>query len=136
MIIVVDSDGLIGISNKDDTHHIEATHILQRLIKYQPDFIYPATTIAESTAILQIRLNRMDIANQILEVVKSGHLHISPVNDTILIRAASLIKRSNQKHATLFDGIVAAVAEKENADAIFSFDHFYKKKGFKLASEL
>ena len=44
------------------------------------------------------------------------------------------LKRS--KHHTLFDAIVAAVAKKYYADAIFSFDKFYKSKGFKLVSEL
>jgi len=40
------------------------------------------------------------------------------------------------KHHTLFDAVVAAVADKYQADAIFSFDKFYKSKGFKLASDL
>ncbi len=40
------------------------------------------------------------------------------------------------KHNTLFDAVVAATAKKYQADAIFSFDKFYKKQGFKLASEL
>lgn len=58
----------------------------------------------------------------------------------IVVDSDGLIATSNKeersKHATLFDGIVAAVAEKYQADAIFSFDKFYKRKGFKLASEL
>jgi predicted nucleic acid-binding protein len=36
----------------------------------------------------------------------------------------------------LFDALVAAVAKKNNADAIFSFDEWYKKLGFTLVTGL
>ncbi len=35
-----------------------------------------------------------------------------------------------------FDAVVAACAEKLEADVIFSFDDWYQKLGFKLAEEL
>ncbi|MEK9179518.1 MAG: hypothetical protein AAB893_03555, partial [Patescibacteria group bacterium] len=40
------------------------------------------------------------------------------------------------KHNTLFDCIIAAVAKEYRADAIFSFDKFYRKLGFKLAEDI
>jgi len=43
---------------------------------------------------------------------------------------------TTSKKNTLFDCIVAVTAEENKADAIFSFDKFYKRKGFKLASEI
>lgn len=135
MIVVVDSDGLIGISQKDDAHYSISTRILQKLNEGKAQFIYPATTIAEATAILQIRLNRPDTANRIIENVKRGLFQIEPVDQTILIAATTFLTQTRSKHATLFDGIVAAIAQKYKADAIFSFDKFYKSNGFKLASE-
>jgi predicted nucleic acid-binding protein len=36
----------------------------------------------------------------------------------------------------VFDALVAAVAKKNNADAIFSFDAWYQKQGFKLVTNL
>lgn len=136
MTIIVDSDGLIGISNKEDAHYAKANILLERLQKSNAEFIYPSTTIAETTAILQIRLNKQNTANQILEFVRSGVFTIQPIDQMILTAAISYLKKDRSKHATLFDGVVAAVAKKHNADAIFSFDRFYRAQGFILASEL
>jgi predicted nucleic acid-binding protein len=136
MIIIVDSDGLIGISNPEDVHYLSCIKLLQNLKKLNAILIYPATTIAESTAVLQIRLNKSETADQIIELTKSGVLLIEPVDQAILAKAASFLGKDRSKHATIFDGIVAAIARKHQADGIFSFDKFYKKKGFKLASEL
>jgi predicted nucleic acid-binding protein len=36
----------------------------------------------------------------------------------------------------LFDALVATFAKKYNADAIFSFDEWYKNLGFKLVTSL
>ena len=136
MIVIVDSDGLIGISNPEDAHYLVSVRILQKLKMLNARLVYPATTIAESTAVLQIRLNKLDTANQIIEFTKSGVFQIESVDKTTLVNAAFFLNNDRSKHATIFDGIVAAIAQKYQADAIFSFDNFYKKKGFKLASEL
>ena len=136
MIVIVDSDGLIGISNPEDAHYLVSIKLLQKLKKLNARLVYPATTIAESTTVLQVRLNKADTADQIIEFTKSGVFQIEPVDKTTLVNAAFFLSKERSKHATIFDGIVAAVAQKHQADAIFSFDKFYKKKGFKLASEL
>ncbi len=136
MIVIVDSDGLIGISNPEDAHYLVSVGILQKLKMLNARLVYPATTIAESTAVLQIRLNKPDTVKQIIEFTKSGVFQIEPVDQVTLVNAAFFLNKGRSKHATIFDGIVAAIAQKYRADAIFSFDKFYKKKGFKLASEL
>lgn len=136
MKIIVDSDGLIGVSHVGDKHFVLANKILHKLNEAGAELVYPATIIAEATAVLQIRLNSQESADQIIENTKSGLFNIEPVNVALLISAISFLDKGRSKHATLFDAIVAAVAKKYNADAIFSFDKFYKSKGFKLASEL
>lgn len=136
MIIIVDSDGLIGLSNEKDVHYANAINILQKLNKKEAKFIYPSTVIAEATTLLQIRLNKSDIANRIIELVKSEQLIIEPVDQTTLINASLVLEEKRNKHITMFDAIVFVAAQKYKADAIFSFDHFYKTKGFKLAGEL
>lgn len=136
MIVIVDSDGLIGISNPEDAHYLVSIRLIQKLKKLNARLIYPATTIAESTAVLQVRLNKSDTADQIIEFTKSGIFQIEPVDQVTLANGAFFLDKERNKHATIFDGIVATIAQKYQADAIFSFDKFYKKKGFKLASEL
>lgn len=136
MIIIVDSDGLIGISHEEDVHYLNSIKLLQKLNQKKAKFIYPATTIAEATTLLQIRLNKLDTANKIISAVKSNLFDIEPVDQIILTNAISFLSSHRNKHATLFDGIVATVAKRYHADAIFSFDKFYKNCGFRLASEL
>ncbi|KKQ15191.1 MAG: hypothetical protein US28_C0021G0022, partial [Candidatus Daviesbacteria bacterium GW2011_GWA1_36_8] len=77
-----------------------------------------------------------ETADAIMEYTKAGLFNIEAVNNEVLISAISFLDKNRSKHATLFDGVVAAIAQKYKADAIFSFDKFYKTKGFKLASEL
>lgn len=135
MIIVVDSDGLIGMLHDKDAHHKTATTILEHLRGKDITFLYPATVIAEATAILQVRLKKPDLAIQITELLTKGNLLIEPVDDALLKTAASFLKPGMRKHNTLFDAIVAATAEKVEADAIFSFDQWYEKLGFTLTED-
>ena len=136
MTIVVDSDGLIGLINKDDSHNSISVSILEKLIQKEAMLIYPATVIAEATAILQIRLERPELAAQILKLLLDGKLIIEAVDDMLLKEASLLLKLGMRKHNTLFDAIVASVAKKHKADAIFSFDKWYTKLGFKLAVDI
>ena len=70
-----------------------------------------------------------------VEFIESGQ--VAEVDEEIYSRAVNdFFDASVSKQDTLFDCIVAAVAKKYGAEAIFSFDKFYQKHGFKLASEL
>jgi predicted nucleic acid-binding protein len=62
--------------------------------------------------------------------------NVVEVNKQTLIKASDYFSPKTSKKNTLFDCIVAALAEEYKADAIFSFDRFYSRNGFKLASEL
>lgn len=136
MIIIVDSDGLIASLNLDDNHHSSAQKVLAKLVKKEAQLIYPATVIVESVTLLQGRLNKPEFAKLIIQRVNNNLLNIEPVDSKILQQASLLMNFRGSKHHTLFDCIVAVIAEKNNADALFSFDKFYKTKGFRLATEL
>lgn len=135
MTIIVDSDGLIGSLNPDDVHHVSSREILLQLGK-GVRVIYPATVIVESVTFLQGRLNKPELASKLIELINTNILDIEPIEVALLQQASLFMNFKASKHHTLFDAIVAAVAKKYKADAIFSFDKFYKSKGFKLASEL
>ena len=51
-------------------------------------------------------------------------------------RAAEIFDQTISKKNTLFDAIVAATAESLKAEAIFSFNSWYPKLGFKLVLEM
>lgn len=136
MIIVVDSDGFIGSLNPQDQHYKTSQQILSGLVKNHAELIYPATVIVETVTFLQGRLNQPELANQVVQLVNNNQLTVEAVNDEVLQRASRFMNFGKSKHDTLFDAVVATIAEKYRADAIFSFDKFYKSKGFKLAIEL
>lgn len=136
MTIIVDSDGLIGSLNPSDIHYHRATRTLNKLIQKNSKLIYPVTVIVESVTFLQGRLNNPELAAEIIHLVDMNELDIEPIDVELLQKANIYMDFKRSKHNTLFDAIVVAVALKYNAEAIFSFDDFYKKKGFKLASQL
>jgi len=63
------------------------------------------------------------------------NVSVVAVNQDTIKHAIQFFSPTTSKKNTLYDCIIAAVAEENKADAIFSFDQFYKKQGFKLASE-
>lgn len=136
MTIVVDSDGLIGLLNKDDIHNLESTRILTKLTQQEATLIYPATVIAESTTLLQTRLKKPMLAAQIIELLVTDRFIIEPVDKDTLKVATSFMKPDGSKHDTLFDAIVAACAKTLSADVIFSFDTWYRKLGLKLVEDV
>lgn len=135
-IVIVDSDAIIAQTNPKDIHHKRAFEISQNLISINAQVLYPTTTIAESTAFMQRALNSTASAYGTVELMTSPDAQVVEVNKQILTHALKFFTPVTSKKNTLFDCIVAAIAEEHKADAIFSFDNFYKKMGFKLASEL
>lgn len=135
-IIVIDADAIIAQTNFDDELHRKTQKITSRLIEVNARIIYPTTTIAEAVAHIQRVLKDSVSAFRVAEIARTPIFEIAKVDRNILQTALKYFSPTISKKNTLFDCIVAAVAEEYKADAIFSFDKFYKKKGFKLASEL
>ena len=134
--IVVDSDALIGLFYDQDAHAQEALEIAQKLQSLNAKLIYPATTIIETVTTLQRKLQRPDVVKQIMALVERTPLIIEPVDTTILAEVLVLFDPDGSKKNTLFDAVVAAIAAKVSAKAIFSFDGWYEKQGFTLARQV
>jgi predicted nucleic acid-binding protein len=135
--VIVDADGLIALFSKDDAHAEKALAILLKLVLEEAKILYPATAIAEATTTLQRKLNKPHLAAQIADLIKENKFPIEPVSEDTLNTAVQYFKPvASSKHNTLFDALVAAVAKKNTADGIFSFDEWYQKQGFKLVSNL
>lgn len=135
-IVVVDADALIAQTNPKDIHHQKATAISKSLIKQDAQVLYPITTIIEATTHMQRVLNSTVSAYGTAQLMTSPDAQVVEINKQTLGNALQYFSPKTSKKNTLFDCIVVAIAEEYKADAIFSFDKFYQKKGFKLASEL
>jgi predicted nucleic acid-binding protein len=136
LLIIGDSDGLIGVINPADPHHQRATAILSFLIQHQATLAFPTAIIAEAVTTFQRKYKNPLLAQQIVDEWKAGNLFSLPVDNTIMSLAVSLFNPHGYVGDTLFDAIVAAVATHHQADAIFSFDKWYTEQGLTLASEL
>lgn len=135
IVVIVDADVIVAQANPDDTNNQKAFHVSKKLIELKAQLIYPTTTIGEATTVLQHQLGSA-IAFGTATFMVSPAVQVAEVNQQTLSKALKYFSPATSKKNTLFDCIVAAVAEEYKADAIFSFDHFYKIKGFKLAEDL
>jgi predicted nucleic acid-binding protein len=137
LTIIVDSDAFVALLHEADDHAPVAYHILQHLIATKARLLYPATTITETATLVQRRMKLPALAEQITQMVKMQRLLVTPVDQTTLQAALTYYQPTKTStHHTLFDAVVAATAHTYQADAIFSFDGWYKSLGFRLAGEL
>jgi len=136
LVVVVDADAIVAQSFPDDSNHELAVKVSAVLNNLNAQVIYPASAILEATTVLQGRLNSGATAYSTATAFTDSNTQIAEINQTTLTNALKYFSPNSSKKNTLFDCIVAAVAQEYKADAIFSFDHFYKTKGFKLAGEL
>jgi predicted nucleic acid-binding protein len=134
--IVVDADALIALVDCDDLHAVDAFALLKRLRELEALLLYPATTILEAATTLLRKLNKPALVAQIVAATKARHSTIEPVDHELIDEAATLFTPHGSKQNTLFDAIVAAVARRYDARAVFSFDARYTKQGLSLASDL
>ncbi len=135
-IIVVDADAIVAQAFPDDANHDLAMTISEHLNTVHARVIYPSTAILEATTALQGKLNSGATAYGTAVVFTDPHVEVAEVGHEDLQNAVDYFSPTGSKKHTLFDCVIAAIAEKNKADAIFSFDKFYKTKGFTLASEL
>ena len=135
-VVVGDADAIIYLHLRNDVLHEKAKKISKRLYSSGSSVIFPNTALIEAITTFQRKLSKSHLAEFLIEQYNSNAFEIEYVDEKMMKIAISFFDPTGSKQNTFFDGIVAACARILSADAIFSFDTFYKKKGFKLASDL
>lgn len=136
-LVVVDADAIIAQANTADSNHKKALEVTKKLDRLNAEVIYPVTAVVEAVTVLQRKLNSGATAYGTAVAFVDPQAEVVEINQEVYSQAVNnYFSPRLSKKDTLFDCIVASVAEKYEAEAIFSFDKFYKKHGFKLASEL
>ena len=135
-LVIADADAIVAQASPNDNLHAQAVKIVLRLEQLNAQVLYPSTAICEATTHIQRVLSNGATAYGTAIAFTNPNIGVVEVNQETLKHAAQFFSPTTSKKNTLYDCIIAAVAEEHNADAIFSFDGFYKKNGFKLASEL
>ena len=135
-IIIGDADSLIALAYKDDSNHDKSRNISQELLSKGYQIIYPNTAILEAITALKRSLNLPDKAHLLNRQYKSGTFLVEYIDEELQRKASQLFEeKAVSKKNTIFDAVVAASAEKLEAETIFSFDKWYIKLGFKLAGQ-
>jgi hypothetical protein len=80
-------------------------------------------------------LSSPQAASYVIEQVQVGNFPIQII-DHSFVTTMTHFHPHGSKQNTLFDAIVASIVKQLNAQAIFSFDQWYRKQGFMLASDL
>ncbi len=135
-IVVGDADALIAIYFKNDNFHQAVVKISEKLYQKGATIIFPNTAIAEAVTTLQRKLSNPTAAQLLVSEYKQGGFYVEYVDEEIMELAGDIFNPTGSKKNTFFDAIVAGTAKKLSADAIFSFDEWYSKLGFKLAKQL
>ncbi len=135
-LVVGDADAIVAQANPEDSNHGKAVKIAQELVDSQARVIYPVTAVMEAITHMQRALNSGATAYGTAQLMIDPAVEVVEVNKQTLTSAVNYFSSKTSKKNTLFDCVVAAVAKEYKADAIFSFDHFYKTKGFTLVEEL
>lgn len=133
-VCIADTDALIALSLEDDIHHNKAKIISTNLLAKGVNIIFPVTVFPETITFLKRAVNQPQIAHRINTQLQAGVFTVEYIDEQILKLATKYFEQANSKKNTFFDALVAATAEKLKADTIFSFDEWYTKLGFKLAS--
>lgn len=134
-IVVADADALIGLALEHDPHHQKAITISKKLIERGVTIVFPITVFPEALTTLKRAFNQPEKAHLINRQYQQGVFHVEYIDADTMQRASKIFEKAVSKQNTLFDAIVAAVAQKVEADAIFSFDQWYKKLGFTLIED-
>ena len=134
-VAIGDSDGLIAILHEEDKNFQIAKKTVAQLVQNDVQVIFPLTTIVETVTTLKRKLNKPQLAANVARQITKGELAIETVDTKLLSAALAMFDPAGTKQNTLFDAIVAACAKKYKTNVIFSFDGWYKKLGFKLATD-
>lgn len=136
LLIIADADCIVAQSFVDDIHHKTTLALVQKLDKFGGHILFPSTAIVEAITTLQRKFSNPHLAASTLEFFTNPSIDIENVDQKLIREAGKLFDPDASKHNTLFDCIVAVVARKYHADAIFSFDDWYDKLGYKLVINL
>ncbi|HEY0771872.1 MAG TPA: PIN domain-containing protein [Sphingobacteriaceae bacterium] len=135
-LVVGDSDALIALTFEEDAWHEQAVATLAVLAQNDIRIVFPTTTIIETVTTFQRKFSNPLLAEAVISKVQEGSYLIADVERDILEAAFQLFSARGSKQNTLFDAVVAAVAQDQGIDYLFAFDGWYEKLGYTLAYQM
>jgi len=136
-LVVGDADVLVALVLEEDPHHKKVVDTITNLMGSGIIVVFPNTAILEAVTTLKRSLNQPQKAHLLVEKYLKEEFVVEYVNENIQRMASPFFnEKAISKKNTIFDATVVTVAKSLNCKTIFSFDGWYTKLGFKLASDL
>lgn len=137
LIVFIDSDAFVALAVETDASHKRAFSLLQALTTYPVKFVTSNYVFGESITIISIRKSR----NAAIEYISNMHKPDNPfqirrINEALEEEAIDIFKQQTSKNTSFVDCTNMAFMKSFHIDAIFSFDHVYKRNEFMTVEEL
>lgn len=134
--VVIDSDAIYALYNRNDPLHARATLALHKLTVQGFKVVYPSSVLFEAVSLFQRVLSTPIASSKLAEMIDRDQVSIEIIDQELLRESVQLFNPSGSKKNTLVDCSVVAVARRMKAKGVFSYDNFYAKHGLKSAEDV
>lgn len=135
--ILLDADALIALAKQDDSNHLRAVRINDKLQMRGVSYMLAPFTVAEAATVLSYKVSQQ-AAKNFLKQIRELDIPAFDLKEEQIKLADTWFKKQSKKGTSYFDCFNLALLERYKKDikAIFSFDSVYQKNGFKSAEDL
>jgi len=133
--VLVDTDILVAISKSDDSNHLKAIKLCEKLQEAGAEFILSPFVLYEAATVISYKLSHKEAICFVKEM-KQINLPTYELSSECLQLAEKWFFKQTGRGISYIDCYNMALLEryKNQLDGIFSFDEIYKKNGFKAFS--
>lgn len=133
-VILLDSDTLIALINKEDELHQRTLKVQDKLTKLGSIFVISKYIIAETATFLTLRINKK-MANRFLKDLESQEILIINTDEELEKLTKKFFFKQKSRQVTYFDCANMAILKRYRWRTIFSFDKHYQQNNFLLAED-
>jgi predicted nucleic acid-binding protein len=131
MEILIDTDALFAIVDKNDVLHMRALKIVHHLVQQNATIYILPTTLAEFATLTNIRIGFEQSKRSVDFILRQGYQLIDTTSAMVL-DANALYQQQTSKENSLADCFNMIAARRQSVDCLFSFDGGYTQNGFVL----
>lgn len=129
--ILVDTDALFALVNKNDTNHQKAYQISRKLVAEGVEFVASNFVLAEAVTLISYRASHRKAVN-FLDKLTKEEFPILRIDGELEKLGYEVFRKQTSKNVSIVDCFNMAILKNYGWGEIFSFDKIYPKNGFKL----
>lgn len=126
--VFIDADAFVALAKEDDTNHVKAAKLLQKLINEPVTFLTSNYVFLETVTVISLRVGHEQALKFIKQIKSPGsEFLVEWIDSTIEEQAIEVFEKQTSKNVSFVDCTNIALIRLRGIDAIFSFDEIYKK---------